>query len=183
MTEQTQNQNPEEILVENEEVLAAETAEEQTVSGADTLTKERDEWKDKAYRLAAEMENLKRRTEKEIADARKYAVSSFARELLEVQDNLERALGVITNSAAENEGLKPVLEGVDMVKNQLSKAFDRMSIARIECVGQKLNPDLHQAVMQVPSEEEAGTVVTEIQAGYTIADRLLRPAMVAVATK
>ena len=145
------------------------------------LTAERDEWKDKSYRLAAEMENVKKRTEKDITDAKKYGVTSFARELLDVQDNLERALAVLEETDVAEDKKKPMVEGVTMVKSQLVKAFDRVQIKKIEATGQKLNPELHQAVMQIPSEEEAGTVVQEIQAGYMIADRLLRPAMVGVA--
>lgn len=161
-----------------------ETVEEMEIvepSESEKLTAERDEWKDKSYRLAAEMENLKKRSDKEISDARKYGMTSFARELLDVQDNLERALSVLESANVEEETLKPLVEGVSMVQGQLVKAFDRVNIKRVECKGEKLNPELHQAVMQVPSEEIAGTVVQEIQPGYTIADRLLRPAMVGVA--
>ena len=145
------------------------------------LTAERDEWKDKSYRLAAEMENVKKRTEKDITDAKKYGVTSFARELLDVQDNLERALAVLEETDVAEDKKKRMVEGGTMVKSHLVKAFDRVQIKKIEATGQKLNPELHQAVMQIPSEEEAGTVVQEIQAGYMIADRLLRPAMVGVA--
>lgn len=180
-----ENMKNENLTPENENVVNMEEVEntEATaeVSELELAQKERDEWKDKSYRLAAEMENLKKRTEKEISDARKYGVTSFARELLDVQDNLERALNLLEKSEAEE--VKPMIEGVTMVKAQLVKAFDRVSIKRIECVGEKLNPELHQAVMQVPSEEAEGTVVQEIQPGYMIADRLLRPAMVGVATK
>lgn len=182
-----ENKQTEENIVDMEAVKA-EASEEivketEELSVEETLTKERDEWKDKSYRLAAEMENLKKRTEKEITDARKYGVTNFARELLDVQDNLERALNVLEEASVDEEQKKSLVEGVSMVKTQLVKAFERVSIQRIEAVGQKLNPELHQAVMQVPSEEAAGTVVQEIQPGYMIADRLLRPAMVGVATR
>lgn len=167
-----------ETVVDNspEESPAEESSE------VDKLAAERDEWKDKSYRLAAEMDNLKKRTEKDILDAKKYGVTSFARELLEVQDNLERALSVLEETEVEADKKKALVEGVSMVKVQLVKAFERVQVKRIDTVGEKLNPEFHQAVMQVPSEEEAGTVVQEIQPGYTIADRLLRPAMVGVAT-
>lgn len=178
----TEDQMSEATEAENVVNMEAATEETTEVSEVEAISKERDEWKDKSYRLAAEMENLKKRTDKEIADARKYGVTSFARELLDVQDNLARALEVLEGADIEEEKMKPIIEGMAMVSTQLTKAFDRVSIKRIECMGEKLNPELHQAVMQVPSEEAAGTVVQEIQAGYTIADRLLRPAMVGVAT-
>jgi molecular chaperone GrpE len=172
----------EENVVEMETVLDDSShQDDEVVSEVDTLTAERDEWKDKSYRLAAEMENMKKRTEKDIVDARKYGVANFARELLEVQDNLERALTVLEETDVEEAQKKPVVEGISMVKTQLSKAFERVQVKRIASVGEKLNPELHQAVMQIPSEEDAGTVVQEIQPGYTISDRLLRPAMVGVA--
>ncbi|MAI08641.1 MAG: nucleotide exchange factor GrpE [Magnetococcales bacterium] len=173
----------EENVVDMETVVDNSTLETETSEPTDIekLTAERDEWKDKSYRLAAEMENLKRRTEKDILDAKKYGVTSFARELLEVQDNLERALTVLEETDVEADKKQAMVEGVSMVKTQLSKAFDRAQIKRIEAVGEKLNPEFHQAVMQVPSDEAAGTVVQEIQPGYMIADRLLRPAMVGVA--
>ncbi|MFT7144053.1 MAG: molecular chaperone GrpE [Alphaproteobacteria bacterium] len=178
--EEVKNTSVDEAVVAEDNVVDMPEAE--VLSETDKLTAERDEWKDKSYRLAAEMENLKKRSDKEILDARKYGVTSFARELLDVQDNLERALTVLEGADVEVEKLAPMIEGVEMVKGQLVKAFDRVNIKRIECEGEKLNPELHQAVMQVPSEEAAGTVVQEIQPGYTISDRLLRPAMVGVAT-
>jgi len=157
---------------------------EQAVSALDMLTKDRDEWKDKSYRLAAEMENIKRRTERDVSDARKYGVSKFAGELLAVQDNLERALLVLENSDMEEKTKEAMVEGMKMTSDQMVKAFNSINVKRITCVGEKLNPELHQAVMQVPTtDHEEDTVVQEVQAGYTIADRCLRPAMVAVATK
>lgn len=198
MNENTQSTQPENIqatstdettTVENpaEENIFADTVEtdatQQTAGAVEILTKERDEWKEKSYRLAAEMENLKRRTTKDVEDARKYGVTKFARELLAVQDNLERATMALQGSEVEKETLAPMLEGMKMVSDQLAKAFDSVEIKKVETVGQALNPELHQAVMQIPSEEEEGTIVQEMQAGYTIADRLLRPAMVGVATK
>lgn len=179
----TSENNVEENVIEMETVVDNNTEDNiEELSDSDALSLERDEWKDKSYRLAAEMENIKKRTEKDIIDARKYGVTTFARELLEVQDNLERALTVLEETEVEETKKKSIVEGVSMVKTQLAKAFDRVQVKRINCVGEKLNPEFHQAVMQIPSEEKAGVVVQEIQAGYTIADRLLRPAMVGVAT-
>ena len=185
-TEQPQAEQMETAEEVQVEAQAEENADDVVgnVQGAVALlTKERDEWKEKSYRLAAEMENLKRRTGKDVDDARKYGVTKFARELLAVQDNLERATMALQGADVAKETLEPMLEGMKMVSDQLSKAFDAVEIKKVETVGQALNPELHQAVMQVPSEEEEGTIVQEMQAGYTIADRLLRPAMVGVATK
>ena len=183
MTNENKTENVVEENVVNMDTVVDNSAEENSteLTEVEKLTAERDEWKDKSYRLAAEMENVKKRTEKDITDAKKYGVTSFARELLDVQDNLERALAVLEETDVAEDKKKPMVEGVTMVKSQLVKAFDRVQIKKIEATGQKLNPELHQAVMQIPSEEEAGTVVQEIQAGYMIADRLLRPAMVGVA--
>ncbi len=183
MTNENKTENVVEENVVNMDTVVDNSAEENSteLTEVEKLAAERDEWKDKSYRLAAEMENVKKRTEKDIADAKKYGVTSFARELLDVQDNLERALAVLEETDVAEDKKKPMVEGVTMVKSQLVKAFDRVQIKKIEATGQKLNPELHQAVMQIPSEEEAGTVVQEIQAGYMIADRLLRPAMVGVA--
>ena len=183
MTNENKTENVVEENVVNMDTVVDNSTEENSteLTEVEKLTAERDEWKDKSYRLAAEMENVKKRTEKDITDAKKYGVTSFARELLDVQDNLERALAVLEETDVAEDKKKPMVEGVTMVKSQLVKAFDRVQIKKIEATGQKLNPELHQAVMQIPSEEEAGTVVQEIQAGYMIADRLLRPAMVGVA--
>ena len=157
---------------------------DKTAGAVEVLSKERDEWKEKAYRLAAEMENLKRRTSKDVDDARKYGVTKFARELLTVQDNLERATLALQGAEVAKDVLDPMLEGMKMVSDQLTKAFDAVDIKKVETVGQPLNPDIHQAVIQVPSDEyEDGVIVQEMQAGYTISGRLLRPAMVGVATK
>lgn len=157
---------------------------DKTAGAVEVLSKERDEWKEKAYRLAAEMENLKRRTSKDVDDARKYGVTKFARELLTVQDNLERATLALQGAEVAKDVLDPMLEGMKMVSDQLTKAFDAVDIKKVETVGQPLNPDVHQAVIQVPSDEyEDGVIVQEMQAGYTISGRLLRPAMVGVATK
>jgi len=143
--------------------------------------------KDKYLRLMADMENLRKRTAREVDDARKYTVSNFARELLNVQDNLERALEAMKAQQANPtaETLKTVVDGVGMVGQQLSAAFEKMHIRRIETtIGQKVDPERHQAMFEVPTNEhEHGTIVQEMQAGYTIGERLLRPALVGTAKR
>jgi molecular chaperone GrpE len=137
-----------------------------------------DEWRDKALRLAADMENLRKRTAREMRDAHQFAITSFARELLAVADNMERALAAIDQQAENPEPLK---EGVSLVAHQLEQVFGKFQIQKFVSKGQSLNPEKHQVMTQVTSEQPAGTVVEEMQPGYMIGDRLLRPALVAVA--
>lgn len=154
---------------------AAETSKE-----ADTQVSESDEWKEKAYRLAADMENLRKRTDKQVADAKDYAVSSFARELLSVADNMDRAMDALKKEEVSENGL----QGMQMVADQLTNTFEKANIKKIDAMGQKMDPNLHQVVVEIPSEDaDAGTVVQVMQDGYTIAGRLLRPAMVGTAKK
>jgi molecular chaperone GrpE len=129
----------------------------------------------------AETQNVRRRMEKDAADARAYAATAFARDILSVADNLSRALQSIPASMREDESVKPLVTGLDMTGKELETVFARHGIARIETVGAKLDPNKHQAMIELPSDEEPGTIVQEMQAGYTIKDRLLRPAMVGVA--
>lgn len=150
---------------------------------ASTLQAELDGMKDKYLRLAADMENLRKRTTREVDEARKYALTGFAREMLGVHDNLTRALGAMEQDGSP-ETVKVLQEGVDMVHKQLIGILNRFGVQQIQAVGEKFNPDLHQAVFEVPTATHPeGTVVQEVQPGYTIADRLLRPAMVGVAKK
>lgn len=145
-----------------------------------TLQVECDQWKDKAIRALADADNIRKRGAQEVLDARKYAVGEFARELLAVQDNFERAWDAIEKMAAPDAAVKNTLTGIKMVSDQLAAAFKKAQIEKIKAMGEALNPDLHQAMMEVESDQPAGTIVQEMQAGYTIAGRLLRPALVAV---
>jgi len=129
----------------------------------------------------AETQNVRRRMEKDAADARAYAATGFARDMLSVADNLSRALAAIPPALREDEATKGLVTGLEATGRELEAVFGRHGIARIEAVGAKLDPNRHQAMIELPSDEEPGTVVQEMQAGWTIKDRLLRPAMVAVA--
>ena len=129
----------------------------------------------------AEMQNVRRRMEKDAADARAYAATGFARDMLSVADNLQRALAAIPTAMREDEKAKPLVTGLEMTGKELETVFARNGITRIETVGAKLDPNRHQAMIELPSDQEPGTIVQEMQAGYTIKDRLLRPAMVGVA--
>ena len=132
----------------------------------------------------AETQNVRRRLEKDIADARTYAATGFARDILSVSDNLARALDVIPAELREDERLKNLVAGIEATAREIDKVFAAHGISRIAAVGLPLDPNQHQAMIEVPSaHKEPGTVVQELQAGYMIHDRLLRPAMVAVAKK
>jgi molecular chaperone GrpE len=130
----------------------------------------------------AETQNVRRRLEKDAQDARAYAATGFARDILSVADNLGRALDVIPAAMREDEASKSLIVGLEATQRELDAVFTRNGITRIESVGQSLDPNRHQAMMEIPSADAApGTIVQEMQAGYMIKDRLLRPAMVAVA--
>lgn len=131
----------------------------------------------------AETQNVRRRMEKELADTRAYAATSFARDILSVADNLGRALAAIPAELREDEKLKGLVTGLEATGRELESVFGRHGIEKIEALGQALDPNLHQAMLEVPSDEEPGTIVQEMQAGYRIKDRLLRPALVGVAKK
>lgn len=140
--------------------------------------------KDRLMRLAAEMENLRKRTEREKAEATLYAATNFARDLLSVADNLGRALAAVPPEAraADDEVTKNLLAGVEVTERELLNSFQRHGIRKIETVGQKFDPHMHQAIFEVPTKEHPpGTVVQEMQAGFAIGERCLRPAMVGVA--
>jgi len=132
----------------------------------------------------AEVQNVRRRMEKDVADARAYAATGFARDILSVADNLARALDHVPDEMREDEKLKGFLAGIEATQRELDKAFGLHGITRIAAKDLPLDPNQHQAMLEIPTDEaEPGTVVQEMQAGYMIKDRLLRPAMVAVAKK
>ncbi|MBC9033039.1 nucleotide exchange factor GrpE [Sphingomonas sp. JC676] len=132
----------------------------------------------------ADLQNVRRRAEKEAQDARNYAATSFARDILSVADNLSRALAAIPAELRADEKLKGLVTGLEATGREIESVFGRHGISKIVAVGEPLDPNRHQAMMEMPSADaEPGTVVQEIQTGYMIRDRLLRPALVAVAKK
>ncbi len=132
----------------------------------------------------AETQNVRRRLEKDITDARAYAATGFARDILSVSDNLGRALEAIPADLREDDRLKGFVAGIEATSREIDKVFASHGISRIAAMGLPLDPNQHQAMLEIPSAEvEPGTIVQELQAGYMIKDRLLRPAMVAVAKK
>lgn len=130
----------------------------------------------------AETQNVRRRLEKELADARAYSATAFARDILSVADNLTRALQAIPADLREDDKFKGLVTGLEATGRELEAVFGRNGISKIESVGQPLDPNKHQAMMETPSADAApGTILIEMQAGYMIKDRLLRPALVSVA--
>ncbi len=132
----------------------------------------------------AETQNVRRRLEKDIADARAYAVTGFARDILAIADNLTRALDAVPAQLREDDKLKPLIAGIEATQREVDKVFASHGISRIASMGLPLDPNQHQAMLEIPTADaEAGTVLQEMQAGYMLKERLLRPAMVAVAKK
>ena len=132
----------------------------------------------------AEVQNVRRRMEKDVADARAYAATGFARDVLTVSDNLTRAIEAIPADLHDDPRLKALVTGIEATQRELEKVFALHGISRIAAVGLPLDPNQHQAMLEVPTAEaEPGTVVQEMQSGWMIRDRLLRPAMVGVAKK
>jgi molecular chaperone GrpE len=142
------------------------------------------EYKDKLLRALAEMENLRRRTEREIADARQYAVSNFARDIVAVADNMARTTSAVDGGqrAQADAGLKALLEGVELTERELLKVLEKHGVRKFDPMGQRFDPNLHQAMFELPDPSRpAGTVAQVMQPGYMLGDRVLRPALVAVA--
>lgn len=147
------------------------------------LAKENEELKDKALRLAAEMENLRRRTARDVHDARAYAIANFARDMLTVSDNLQRALAAVPAEAKEKgeAGFSALLEGVEMTERSMLASLERHGVKKIEPEGERFDPNFHQAMFEIPNPDlPANTVVQVVQTGYVIGERMLRPAMVGV---
>jgi molecular chaperone GrpE len=148
------------------------------------LEKELEEVRQHVLYAQAETQNVRRRLEQEKLSAAQYAATGFARDMLSVKDNLERALAAIPEDLRGDERMKGLVAGIEATGRELESAFQRHGIARVEAMGKPLDPHLHQAMLEVPHDEaEPGTIVQEMQPGYTIKDRLLRPALVGVAKK
>lgn len=152
-------------------------------NSVEALQKEVADSRDRMLRTLAEMENLRKRTQREVSDARTYGIASFARDVLDIADNLQRALDAVPAEAREaaDPGLKALIEGVELTERSLHKALEKNGVQKIEPLGEKFDPNFHQAMYEVPdSSVPSGTVVQVVQAGYTIGERILRPALVAV---
>jgi molecular chaperone GrpE len=176
----------EDRLDEEAEEIRRETAEgAPEVAEHDRLAeleKALQEANSKALYAAAETQNVRRRLEAEKQQAANYAATQFARDMLAIKDHLERALVAVTDELRSDKLASSFLDGIESTARELESAFARHGITRITSIGEKLDPHRHQAMMEIPSDEaEPGTIVEEMQAGYMLKDRLLRPALVGVA--
>ena len=156
---------------------------ERALEVLDRLQQENEELKDRALRVTAEMENLRKRTAREVADARTYATSNFARDMLGVADNLQRALEAIPAEKREegSDAFKALIDGVELTGRELNNALARNGVAPVTAQGARFDPNLHQAMFEVPDPSQpAGMVAQVVAPGYTIGERVLRPAMVGV---
>ena len=157
-------------------------AEAEAEDDVPRLQAELDDTNDRLLRAVAETENLRRRAVREREDAGKYAISAFARDMLPVIDNLRRALDSLPDEQRQDETLAGLISGVEITERELLTAFERHGIRRLEPLGEKFDHNFHQAMFHIESSDKPdGTIVEVVQAGYVIADRLLRPAMVGVA--
>ena len=161
--------------------------EETEISPEDLIEKLNEEitdLKDQRLRAIAELENFRKRAEKDQSDALKYGISNFAKEIINIRDNIERAQSSISDEAKNNEAIKSVIEGIDLIAQSVVSTFEKIGIKKIESLNEKFDHNLHQAMMEIENEElEPGTIVQELIPGYTLHDRLLRPAMVGVSKK
>ncbi len=181
MTHNPATDNPSDEPVVDD--AATQSPEEIIQANFARIEAERDDLKDKLLRTLADMENLRRRTEREIADAKTYAVTSFARDMLGAADNLRRALESLpdTARAAEEPALKALIEGVDLTERDLVKTLERHGVRKIDPQGEKFDPNMHQAMFEAPDPEIAkGLVSKVVQSGYKIGERVLRPALVGI---
>ena len=148
------------------------------------LNEEISNLKDQRLRAIAELENFRKRAEKDQSDALKYGVTNFAKEIINIKDNIERAQSSISDEVRINEAVKSVVEGLDLIAQATVSTFEKIGIKKVESINQKFDHNLHQAMMEIEKDEmEPGTIVQEILPGYTLHDRLLRPAMVGVSKK
>ncbi len=188
MTDDSENTENENMENETPEVETTEetTAEPQVEEVQDeklvVAVAEIADLKDRLLRAVAETENLRRRSDREKADAANYAMTAFARDLLSVGDNLRRALDSIPADTDLGDNAKTLVEGIEMTERELLNMLERHNIKKIDPLGDKFSHDLHQALFEVPDTgKEDGTIVQVMQVGFVIKDRLLRPAMVGVA--
>ena len=174
---------------ETEEQVSQEAKEkeEAEISPEDLIEKLNEDitsLKDQRLRAIAELENFRKRAEKDQSDALKYGISNFAKEIINIRDNIERAQSSISEEAKNNEAIKSVIEGIDLIAQSVVSTFEKIGIKKIESLNEKFDHNLHQAMMEIENEElEPGTIVQELIPGYTLHDRLLRPAMVGVSKK
>lgn len=187
-TDMTENEKPLDQAVEDElkgvpeHLREGGEADDAMAEALESLRRDLDAAKQEVLYAQAETQNVRRRLEREKDEARAYAATGFARDILSVADNLSRAIDAIPQSLRDDESMRGLVIGLEATQRELEKVFAGNGITRIAAVGLPLDPNQHQAMLEVPSNEHApGTVVSEMQSGWMIKDRLLRAAMVAVA--
>ena len=184
MTETTKD---DEQLHEEADEIRKETAQDSPeVAEHDRvaeLERQLEEAKSKALYAAADTQNVRRRLEQELQQATSYAAAGFARDMLAIKDHLDRALAAVSDELRADKTASQFLAGIEATSRELEAVFQRHGVTRIKSVGEPLDPHRHQAMMEMPSNEEPGTIVEEMQPGYVMKDRLLRPALVGVAKK
>jgi molecular chaperone GrpE len=186
LEEETVVNNSEEKVDDNNQADAEQAVEEEKEEVELTPEEKIKELEDKLARTFAEMENQRRRFEKEKEDAFEYGGTSFAREALNLIDNLERSKQALENDEKlkNTEALKKTLEHLDIINKDLISIFTKNNIKPIDCLNKKLDPNFHQAMMEIEDDQkEPGTIIQEIQKGFMIKDRLLRPSLVGVSKK
>ena len=159
---------------------APEVAEHDRVA---ELERQIEDAKSKALYAAAETQNVRRRLEQELQQATSYAAAGFARDMLAIKDHLDRALAAVSEELRGDKTASQFLAGIEATARELDAAFQRNAVTRIGAVGEPLDPHRHQAMMEIPSDQVPGTIIEEMQPGYMMKDRLLRPALVGVAKK
>ena len=176
-----------EHLHEEAEEIRKETAEDSPELAEHDriaeLEKQLAEANSKVLYAAADTQNVRRRLEAEKEQASSYAAAQFARDVLAIKDHLDRALAAVNEELRADKVASQFLAGIESTSRELDQVFARHGVSRIKSVGEKLDPHRHQAMVEMPSDQEPGTIVEEMQAGYMMKDRLLRPALVAVAKK
>lgn len=181
-----QKDNPEKSVQETEPVVSKPyiMPDDPEIGSVEALAKEAADARDKMLRTLAEMENLRKRTTREVADARTYGITGFARDVLDIADNLQRALDAVPAEAraAADPGLTSLMEGVELTERSLLNALEKHGVKKFDPAGQKFDPNFQQAMFEVPDASvPPGTVVQVVQAGFMIGERVLRPALVGVA--
>jgi molecular chaperone GrpE len=184
MTEATKD---EEHLHDEAEEIRKETAEgAPEVAEHDRvaeLERQLEEAKSKALYAAADTQNVRRRLEQELQQAKSYAAAGFARDMLAIKDHLDRALAAVSDELRADKTAAQFLAGIEATSRELDAVFQRNGVTRITSIGEPLDPHRHQAMVEIPSDKEPGTIIEEMQPGYMMKDRLLRPALVGVAKR
>jgi len=188
-TKVVEEQDLENPTSETEEQVSEEPKEKEEAENSpedliEKLNEEITGLKDQRLLAIADLENFRKRAEKDQSDALKYGISNFAKEIINIRDNIERAQSSISDEAKNNEDIKSVIEGIDLIAQSVVSTFEKIGIKKIESLNEKFDHNLHQAMMEIENDDlQPGTIVQELIPGYTLHDRLLRPAMVGVSIK